>query len=442
MRRFMLLTGCALALLLGGAVSAAQPVTVPVAQPIHGHYVFGVAETRLMLLDTFTGEARHLDEFDSPTGIRHIALNSQGDQVAYDAGPEVRILNLFDNSLPRTVMTVSVETGRFSVQDWSQDSKQLLGLVGLTDWDYEEVQAMNASDGTRTTLAHFDYETVISQVPGDRKFARGLINAQWNPTYPEWVAIQMYTYCDAATLLCEGSTPVIILNLQTGQGLVTDDLLSGTIDPNQVAWSPDGQYLAVASYEPLAEQNHLYILELREGSGGWELALVDSVEKDNTLHLEGWLGVEDLLLMVTYDQVATDLVLYVARIVEDELQTTEFFRVPDEIVGSPHISNGDWHLAATPEEQAALSCLFDATQPARLAVGGQGQVAFTGGTPSRLRDAPGLDGAQVALMAEGTPFDVIGGPWCADGYRWWQLQLADGTQGWSAEADAAGYFLE
>jgi hypothetical protein len=53
-----------------------------------------------------------------------------------------------------------------------------------------------------------------------------------------------------------------------------------------------------------------------------------------------------------------------------------------------------------------------------------------------------LDGAQVALMAEGTPFDVIGGPWCADGYRWWQLQLADGTQGWSAEADTSGYFLE
>ncbi len=103
---------------------------------------------------------------------------------------------------------------------------------------------------------------------------------------------------------------------------------------------------------------------------------------------------------------------------------------------------GDWHLAATSEDQAALSCLFDATLPARLAVGGRGQVAFTDGTPSRLRDTPGLDGAQVALMAEGTPFDVIGGPWCADGYRWWQLQLADGTQGWSAEADTSGYFLE
>jgi hypothetical protein len=34
------------------------------------------------------------------------------------------------------------------------------------------------------------------------------------------------------------------------------------------------------------------------------------------------------------------------------------------------------------------------------------------------------------------------GPWCADEYRWWQLELDDGMMGWSAEGDTENYFLE
>ena len=71
-----------------------------------------------------------------------------------------------------------------------------------------------------------------------------------------------------------------------------------------------------------------------------------------------------------------------------------------------------------------------------------GRVTITDGTPTRLRSAADLYSEQVTLMAEGTPFTVLDGPTCADGYRWWQLALDDGTTGWAAEASTDTYFLE
>jgi hypothetical protein len=45
-------------------------------------------------------------------------------------------------------------------------------------------------------------------------------------------------------------------------------------------------------------------------------------------------------------------------------------------------------------------------------------------------------------MAEGTTVTITGGPACSGGYRWWQVELSDGTLGWAAEADAIEYFLQ
>jgi hypothetical protein len=45
-------------------------------------------------------------------------------------------------------------------------------------------------------------------------------------------------------------------------------------------------------------------------------------------------------------------------------------------------------------------------------------------------------------MDEGVEFNIVGGPACADGYTWWEVQTDDGIRGWSAEGDADGYFME
>ncbi|MBI5928924.1 MAG: hypothetical protein HY862_06425 [Chloroflexi bacterium] len=81
------------------------------------------------------------------------------------------------------------------------------------------------------------------------------------------------------------------------------------------------------------------------------------------------------------------------------------------------------------------------TPGTRMAVGGRGQVVFSDGQPLRVRSTP--NGAFLLEMPEGTQFVVIGGPDCTGGrYTWYQIQLTNGTIGWSAEGDADGYFME
>jgi hypothetical protein len=76
----------------------------------------------------------------------------------------------------------------------------------------------------------------------------------------------------------------------------------------------------------------------------------------------------------------------------------------------------------------------------RLTVGNNGRVTLTDGTPLRVRNAPA--GEILTTIPEGTVFNVLAGPACADGYLWWQIQLDGNQSGWSAEGDADGYFME
>lgn len=81
------------------------------------------------------------------------------------------------------------------------------------------------------------------------------------------------------------------------------------------------------------------------------------------------------------------------------------------------------------------------TPVSNVAIGFEARVtSIVGGTGLRLRSTPG--GEFVRSMPNGTQFVIIGGPQCQGGYTWWNLRLADGTTGWSAEADQDAYFIE
>jgi hypothetical protein len=95
---------------------------------------------------------------------------------------------------------------------------------------------------------------------------------------------------------------------------------------------------------------------------------------------------------------------------------------------------------AVPQAVYAQGGCGDAPPP-RLSPGGEGRVTFTDGTPLRVRSAPGLAGTQVGLLPEGTGFQVLSGPVCADGFYWWQVQ-AGTLNGWVAEGTSAEYFAE
>ncbi len=64
-----------------------------------------------------------------------------------------------------------------------------------------------------------------------------------------------------------------------------------------------------------------------------------------------------------------------------------------------------------------------------LAVGGQGQV--TPGLPNKVRSSASLSAAQVGTIPGDGIFSVVGGPSCADGYEWWQVNY-NGLVGWTA----------
>jgi hypothetical protein len=76
----------------------------------------------------------------------------------------------------------------------------------------------------------------------------------------------------------------------------------------------------------------------------------------------------------------------------------------------------------------------------RLQPDGSGRVTITNGLPVNVRQQPG--GEQIGTQPEGAEFIVYDGPNCRDGYAWWFVGFADGLQGFVAEGDAGGYYLE
>jgi uncharacterized protein YgiM (DUF1202 family) len=75
----------------------------------------------------------------------------------------------------------------------------------------------------------------------------------------------------------------------------------------------------------------------------------------------------------------------------------------------------------------------------RLVVGRKGRV--TPGVPNKLRAGPHKDDTVIGYMNGGSTFDVIGGPVCGDGLRWWQVTY-NGLNAWTADGQGTDYWLE
>lgn len=93
--------------------------------------------------------------------------------------------------------------------------------------------------------------------------------------------------------------------------------------------------------------------------------------------------------------------------------------------------------SATPTSAGVSQC--SGALPSRLTVGGEGRV--TPGAPNRLRAQPTTSAGILGNIPAGGMFAVIGGPTCADGYAWWQVNY-NGLVGWTAEGSSSQYWLE
>jgi hypothetical protein len=97
-------------------------------------------------------------------------------------------------------------------------------------------------------------------------------------------------------------------------------------------------------------------------------------------------------------------------------------------------------LPAPPPPPGTVHC--PGTPASIVSTGIEARVTFTTGTPLNMRQTASTSAAVVRILPEGSTFDVIGGPQCADGYTWWQIRLPGNTYGWAAEGDMDDYFIE
>jgi hypothetical protein len=116
----------------------------------------------------------------------------------------------------------------------------------------------------------------------------------------------------------------------------------------------------------------------------------------------------------------------------------------------------------TPTAEAPATATPTPTPSAAASAGTGSTVVCAGALPSRLkvgdtvrvttslnvRNEPGIGENLLFTNPTNTQLEVIGGPVCLEyqgsAYVWWQVEMADGQSGWSAEATLNGsfYFLE
>ncbi len=98
--------------------------------------------------------------------------------------------------------------------------------------------------------------------------------------------------------------------------------------------------------------------------------------------------------------------------------------------------------AASPAPDQNASC--NTSLPSRLSVGQTARVVQR----LNMRSEASITAAILQTNPIGTQVEIIGGPVCTPvgrvAYRWWQIRLADGAEGWSTESQIkqASYFLE
>jgi hypothetical protein len=80
--------------------------------------------------------------------------------------------------------------------------------------------------------------------------------------------------------------------------------------------------------------------------------------------------------------------------------------------------------------------------PARLRTGDRGMVTLDPPKSNRVRENAGTQFRILGQINPGETFVVLEGPACANGWNWWRVRAEkDGLTGWTAEGDAAIYWL-
>lgn len=402
----------------------------------------------LFIIDTNTGQITELVQKQgslsspnwSPDGTR-IAYRSSffHSQILDTVTGTEQTITVFENHSPDE---------NFYPDEWSPDASNILYdavIVGFPQILYR-LYLMDINTSVLTEIESFQTPAIFPEIPSSSTSdiaVYGIRSVQRNPVYGNWIMLQFEAF--DASLLDDPTTPPdlnpflgssvsVLWNYETDQMINLDQLVDSRIRTEELQWNPDGSKLFANTYNHSKRLSEVYLFSF---SPTGVLSVLDSAVTEHTA--EFWLGAGDLIITRTLDTSTLANTYYIAEIINGQLHETEFFRIEDTRFSST--GGSDWYIRATEEEKRLLTCTFDLSLETRLAVGVRGRVTVNDET-YELRSAPGTDADIITQMPEDTEFDVIGEPWCANGYRWWQIQLTDGMIGYTAEADHDTYFLE
>lgn len=99
---------------------------------------------------------------------------------------------------------------------------------------------------------------------------------------------------------------------------------------------------------------------------------------------------------------------------------------------------------ATPGSPIGVGCQYAYAGGGGLpvAIGDTAEVTPYGAAV-RFRTGAALDAPMIRELMPGTRLTILSGPYCSQGYRWWEARLqADGRTGYLADSDQAGYWIK
>jgi hypothetical protein len=449
-RRFINLVAIAVYLAFGSVVASTQPTPPPtlttplpvLVQPVTGNFVY-------LPVIYSVGDLPVVISLDTATGIPEVLLrttdlpdvtfgsplfDTSGDHVAYQVGTNlISMQSIADKSL-----TYVPNNGRIHSYPvgWLNNDQQVLLLSfvsGLNTPEQNELQIADVNTGQYSTVLQLTEGVAISTI--FPQLSQGVDSgnivtthdAIHNPVYQEWVVLLMDNVMPGENY----SSIALLYNFVTHEAINLNTIINDV--PSTVSqWSADGSFIAING-----RSNH-YILSFEPS-----ITTIPAIHKTaptsrftTGAQIVDFLGVQDLLLLSRVTD--TQLIYDIGQVQDGNFLSREFitFERTESLKGLAHT----WHLSAAEAERHALSCMFDTALPARLSIGAS---AVTNG-PLSLLKTPDAGALEITLLAQGTQVDIISGPACVNSDRYsrlWQIQLADGTVGWAAEASSNEYFL-
>jgi hypothetical protein len=145
-----------------------------------------------------------------------------------------------------------------------------------------------------------------------------------------------------------------------------------------------------------------------------------------------WLG---LGVLVTLAGIALALALAAVMLVREPLAVTLPTPSVIRLTAPPSRVPSPTPAPSTPTPIPTLTPLPTpdlSIAPPAVSVGYYAQVVNTQGIGVSVRAAAGTDSIRLFLAPEGMVMLVIGGPAEGGSFTWWQVRLANGTEGWIA----------